>query len=194
MIKEVSINGSKKVTFSFYRLADLTFDGVSFSDVMCLKDRKTGELFPVPFERDRIQFIRGIAARDRGRITTKNIFPDMRYNLRWLYSDSFNSNKKNKLLPKTKIAARKKAHPEKSIENKNVVPHDVNQSNNKSVKKKRERKDTTHIPIGPADGIISLPKEKTNKGNKRNSRQNSTNYIDAMDYRLPGSYGTGKRN
>lgn len=97
MHKEVSINGNKKMTFSFYCLANLTYDGgFLFADVMCFKDQTTGELSPIPFEKDRIQFIRGIVSRDKGRFNAKKISPDMRYNLRWLYSDYMNSNRRGK--------------------------------------------------------------------------------------------------
>jgi len=190
--KEVLVNGNKKVTFSFYCLSNLTYYDLVFNDVMCFKDKKTGHITPIPFEKDRIQFIGGIATKDKGRIKVKKISPRMRYNLRWLYNDSSNSSKKSKPGIQTRLPARKKDNKNNTVQKTISVSKDVEQTETEK-KKKRAKRAGLKVPIGSVVGIISLPKEKSKQDYKKKKRRESSGYIDAMNYRLPGSYGTSKR-
>lgn len=93
--KTINMN-SKSRSFQFDAYSELIHSKLMFTKVMSQQDKKTGVLFPIPFEKDRIDFINSIFIKDKHRFIqlamrdingNKYFIIDdkKRFDLKWLY-------------------------------------------------------------------------------------------------------------
>lgn len=99
--------------FNFDAYSELTYSKIVFTKVMCYRDQNTGEFFPIPFEKDRIDFINSIFNKDKHKFIRLEMRNDSgvklfivdekkRFDLKWLYQKV----QVNKVVPK--VANKKK--------------------------------------------------------------------------------------
>lgn len=205
MKKTIKMN-SKSRSFQFDAYSELIHSKLMFTKVMSQQDKKTGVLFPIPFEKDRIDFINSIFIKDKHRfikLEMRDVNGDKyfiiddkkRFDLKWLYPKHM-----NKLSSKV---ATKKASPiniEIKIANKKLKKGKENDSlvsktNNKKMRQKLKDPLAIKWYMMSKEERIRLSGDSNQKKKKVAPKKGNTGFKseDAMNYRVSGSFGTGKR-
>lgn len=201
----IKLNGTLH-SFQFDVYSELAQSRILFTKVMCYKDQKSGELFPIQFEQERIDFILSIYRKDKQKfihLKAKEangenyliVNDKKRFNLQWLYQQ--HTNKMEPKVKKKQATATNVKKNKENVKNKktNIL---INHSSNRT-KLKQVLKDSQTIKL------YMMSKEERNKlkkGTATKVKKNKTTskpskygfkYEDAMNHRVPGSFGTGKR-
>lgn len=198
---------SKSRSFQFDAYSELIHSKLMFTKVMSQQDKKTGVLFPIPFEKDRIDFINSIFIKDKHRFIqlamrdingNKYFIIDdkKRFDLKWLYP------KQHMNTLSSKVAV-KKASPiniEKKFANKKLKKSKDNDSlvsktNNKKMRQKLKDPQAVKWYMMSKEERIRLSGDSNQKMKKVAPKKRNTDVKseDAMNYRVSGSFGTGKR-
>lgn len=201
----VKMNGSFR-NFNFDAYSDLIYSKLVFTKVMSNRDKNTGELFPIPFEKERIDFINSIFSKDKQKFIQLDmrdvngvkyfiVNEKKRFDLRWLYQ----KHQINKVVPK--VGTQKKSGVNADTKDakkkaKKEAKRLLSKANKTKLKQILKDPQTIKWYMMSKEARVQLSGGSTSKKKKKVISKKSEKEFkseDAMDYRVPGSFGTGKR-